>query len=143
LLFDAVASLFTTSRYRCLEIILRSTVDVVLPTKPRFPCVLFNGAESRLSREERTGYMDEADRFYADPEGFIVQLLSKLPQRLVFFDTLSANLDIIRDKYREVIHTYNIHTIVFGMASDGSVPDFLIPIFMMIGAGEGMLSYGV
>ena len=87
--------------------------------------------------------MDEADRFYADPEGFIVQLLSKLPQRLVFFDTLSANLDIIRDKYREVIHTYNIHTIVFGMPSDGIVPDFLIPIFMMNGAGEGMLSYGV
>ena len=57
--------------------------------------------------------MDEADRFYADPEGFIVKLLSKLPQRLVFFDTLSANLDVIRDKYREVIstHIYTYHCV--------------------------------
>jgi len=58
--------------------------------------------DGRLSREERVGYMDEADRFYADPEGFIVGMLSKLPQRLVFFGSLRANLDVIQDKYREV-----------------------------------------
>jgi len=58
--------------------------------------------DGRLSREERVGYMDEADRFYADPEGFIVRMLSKLPQRLVFFGSLRPNLDMIQDKYREV-----------------------------------------
>jgi hypothetical protein len=61
-----------------------------------------------LSREERVGYMDEADRFYADPEGFIIRMLSKLPQRLVFFGSLRPNLDIIQDKYREVMTSLGV-----------------------------------
>jgi hypothetical protein len=61
-----------------------------------------------LSIEERAGYMDEADRFYADPEGFIIRMLSKLPQRLVFFGSLRPNLDIIEDKYREVMTSLGV-----------------------------------
>lgn len=96
----------------------------------------FLSAEDRLSREERVGYLDQADRFYADPEGFIVrQLLPRLPQRLVFFNTLRPNLDIIQDKYREVKTLFLTH---FGGSSDGSVQGSLIRGFMMIGGDGGM-----
>ena len=89
--------------------------------------------DDRLSREERAGYKDEADLFYADPEGFILRhLLPRLPQRLVFFNTLRPNLDIIQDKYREV-HPH--HTV---SGADGSVRGFLIHGFMMIGDDGGM-----
>jgi len=56
----------------------------------------------RLSREERKSYLDEADRFYQDPEGFI-QGIPELPQRLVFFDSLAPRLEGIRPRYLEVI----------------------------------------
>ena len=58
-------------------------------------------AHSRLSKEERKTYLDEADRFYADPEGFVKQLTSR-PQRLVFFDSLAPKLERLRDRYTEV-----------------------------------------
>jgi len=56
----------------------------------------------RLSREERKSYLDEADRFYQDPEGFI-KAMPDLPQRLVFFESLALRLEGIRAKYVEVI----------------------------------------
>jgi phosphatidylinositol glycan class B len=55
----------------------------------------------RLPREEREAYLDEADRFYEDPEEFIRGIVS-LPQRLVFFDSLTPKLGGIRERYREV-----------------------------------------
>ena len=56
----------------------------------------------RLPREERKSYLDEADRFYQDPEGFI-KGFPDLPQRLVFFESLALRLEGIRAKYVEVI----------------------------------------
>ena len=55
----------------------------------------------RLSREERKTYMDEADQFYADPEGFL-RRIKVLPQRLVFFDSLAPKLELVRQRYLEV-----------------------------------------
>jgi hypothetical protein len=55
---------------------------------------------TRLSKEERRGYIDEADQFYADPEGFLKRM--KLPQRLVFYESWVDNLEDYKDKYREV-----------------------------------------
>jgi hypothetical protein len=71
---------------------LRSAVNVSL---------LSEISNLRLSREERKTYLDEADQFYADPEGFIKKM-AHLPQRLVFFDVLTPRLDLLRKRYNEV-----------------------------------------
>jgi len=73
--------------------------------------------------------MDEADRFYADPEGFL-RGIKVLPQRLVFFDSLTPKLELLRQRYWEVSPYY--------FASLFSVRDFLIQDFMMIGGGVVM-----
>jgi len=56
---------------------------------------------SSLSKEDRKIYLDEADQFYADPGGFLKKLSAR-PQRLVFFDSLSPKLGLLRDAYVEV-----------------------------------------
>ena len=58
-------------------------------------------AYCRLSPEERKTYLDEADLFYQDTEGFLKRIT--LPQRLVFFDSLIPKLSSTRDAYFEVI----------------------------------------
>ena len=60
-----------------------------------------NETHYSLSKDERKSYLDEADRFYVDPEKFLKQLTA-LPQRLVFFASLSPNLDLLLDRYHEV-----------------------------------------
>ena len=45
--------------------------------------------------------MDEADQFYADPEGFLKEI-KVLPQRLVFFGSLTPKLELVRVRYLEV-----------------------------------------
>jgi phosphatidylinositol glycan class B len=57
----------------------------------------------RLSREERETYLDEADQFYADPDGFMKRSITTLPQRLVFFDVLTPKLEGYRGQYQEVL----------------------------------------
>jgi hypothetical protein len=89
---------------------------------------------SRLSREERKTYLDEADRFYGDPEGFL-RNIKTLPQRMVFFDSLTPKLELIRDQYWEVCR--------LKFQANFSVRDSLIQSFMMTGGGVGMLSFGV
>lgn len=91
----------------------------------------------RLSREERKSYLDEADRFYADPEGFI-KGIPELPQRLVFFDSLTPRLEGIRGRYLEVSPHHLTHRLLTSSARDS-----LIRGFMMIGVGKGMSLFGV
>lgn len=96
------------------------------------PLTLFPSeyADGRLTREERKAYLDEADQFYENPEEFLKRITA-LPQRLVFFDSLSPNLESQQNRYQEVV-------ILAGKA-DISVLDSLIPWFMTIGGGVGTL----
>ena len=61
-------------------------------------------SNSRLSKEERKSYVDEADRFYADPQTFL-KSIKTWPDRLIFFDSLTKDLEQYKEKYREV-HLY-------------------------------------
>lgn len=88
-----------------------------------------------MSRQERESYLDEADRFYADPEGF-VKGMTELPQRLVFFDSLTLRLEGIRARYLEV-------SIPHISVTDCSARDSSIPDFMTTGGGGGMSLFGV
>jgi len=58
-------------------------------------------SNSRLSKEERKSYIDEADRFYADPQKFL-NSITRWPDRLVFFDSLTKELDQYKEIYHEV-----------------------------------------
>ena len=62
-------------------------------------------SDFRLSKEERRHYVDEADRFYADPKTFLKTLAQ--PQRLVFFNALTASLELWKDRYRECARFFN------------------------------------
>jgi hypothetical protein len=86
-------------------------------------------SDLRLSREEGKTYLDEADQFYADPEGFIKKM-AQLPQRLVFFDVLTPRLDLLRARYEEVC--------ISEMSAYSSAHGFSTRGFMMTGGEKEM-----
>jgi phosphatidylinositol glycan class B len=72
-----------------------------LSCDPPLTYILLERDLRSLSREERKTYLDEADRFYADPEEFL-RGVNALPQRLVFFDSLTPKLELLQQQYLEV-----------------------------------------